>query len=315
MTYINIPITNAADTRLLTIPHALGNISTRTDDGAQTLLFERLVDHIDDRLIITLEADGQLFEINLGANNEYALTPDLTQFGRIELYITFVSTDGLRRESSNRCTLYVRSFPATDTPPDPPPEPKQWVEEASKDGKIRGRKDGAWEEIKGGGGEDGATFIPEVSPSGNLSWTNNKGLSNPEPVNIKGPKGDDGDDGTAATFAIVETVTGLPGTQAEVSETPESTPQNRKYKVVIPQGATGDKGTNATINGSSTLNIEAGENIAISQDGNTLTIDATDTGIQSAQIHYNEVITQSEYDSLKAYGELDFNTAYDVVEG
>lgn len=46
----------------------------------------------------------------------------------------------------------------------------------------------------GGGtdGEDGATFTPSVSSDGILSWTNDKGLSNPASVNIKGPKGDPG---------------------------------------------------------------------------------------------------------------------------
>lgn len=41
-------------------------------------------------------------------------------------------------------------------------------------------------------GEDGATFTPHVDEDGTLSWTNNKNLVNPEPVNIKGPKGDNG---------------------------------------------------------------------------------------------------------------------------
>lgn len=40
-----------------------------------------------------------------------------------------------------------------------------------------------------GSGEDGATFIPAVSQDGIISWTNNKGLANPNPVNIKGPEG------------------------------------------------------------------------------------------------------------------------------
>lgn len=39
---------------------------------------------------------------------------------------------------------------------------------------------------------DGATFVPAVSDEGMLSWTNDKGLDNPEPVDIKGPKGDAG---------------------------------------------------------------------------------------------------------------------------
>lgn len=44
-------------------------------------------------------------------------------------------------------------------------------------------------------GEDGATFIPDVSDDGVISWTNNKGMQNPKSVNIKGPKGDKGDRG------------------------------------------------------------------------------------------------------------------------
>lgn len=44
-------------------------------------------------------------------------------------------------------------------------------------------------------GEDGATFTPSVDDSGNLSWTNDKSLPNPDPVNIKGPKGDTGEQG------------------------------------------------------------------------------------------------------------------------
>lgn len=41
----------------------------------------------------------------------------------------------------------------------------------------------------GGKGDDGATFIPSVSADGVISWTNDKELPNPEPVNIKGADG------------------------------------------------------------------------------------------------------------------------------
>ena len=49
--------------------------------------------------------------------------------------------------------------------------------------------------IQGNKGETGATFTPSVDTNGNLSWTNNKGLSNPATVNIKGDKGDQGSTG------------------------------------------------------------------------------------------------------------------------
>ena len=55
-----------------------------------------------------------------------------------------------------------------------------------------------------GGGADGATFIPHLSEDGVLSWTNDRGLPNPKPVNIKGEPGtpgapgDPGKDGKSA---------------------------------------------------------------------------------------------------------------------
>jgi hypothetical protein len=62
-----------------------------------------------------------------------------------------------------------------------------------------------------GGGENGATFYPSVTENGDLSWSNDKGLENPAPVNIKGPKGDtpekgvDYFDGTSVTVSNVST--------------------------------------------------------------------------------------------------------------
>ncbi len=41
----------------------------------------------------------------------------------------------------------------------------------------------------GSQGEDGATFTPIISEEGNLSWTNDKGLNNPETINIKNRQG------------------------------------------------------------------------------------------------------------------------------
>jgi hypothetical protein len=49
--------------------------------------------------------------------------------------------------------------------------------------------------IVGGEGENGATFYPDVSPEGIISWTNDKELPNPTPVNIRGKDGIDGEDG------------------------------------------------------------------------------------------------------------------------
>jgi hypothetical protein len=52
-----------------------------------------------------------------------------------------------------------------------------------------GNFEGGSGEGSGEPGEDGATFIPSIDHLGNLSWTNDKGLENPETVNIKGDPG------------------------------------------------------------------------------------------------------------------------------
>lgn len=63
----------------------------------------------------------------------------------------------------------------------------------------------------GGKGDDGATFTPSVSADGIISWTNDKDLPNPEPVNIKGVKGDKGDKGDRG-------LQGIQGIQGERGE-------------------------------------------------------------------------------------------------
>lgn len=61
-------------------------------------------------------------------------------------------------------------------------------------------------------GKPGGYFTPHVDAQGNLSWTNNLGLDNPDTVNIKGQKGDTG--ATGATGA-----TGKQGEQGEQGAT------------------------------------------------------------------------------------------------
>ena len=46
----------------------------------------------------------------------------------------------------------------------------------------------------------GATFTPKVDTSGNISWTNDGGLSNPATINIKGDKGDEGNKGDTGYY-------------------------------------------------------------------------------------------------------------------
>ena len=68
---------------------------------------------------------------------------------------------------------------------------------------------------KGETGEKGATFSPQIDGNGNLSWVNDKGLPNPETVNIRGDKGEKGDKGDSGEspydLAVKE---GFSGTEA-----------------------------------------------------------------------------------------------------
>ena len=49
--------------------------------------------------------------------------------------------------------------------------------------------------LQGVKGDDGVTFTPSVTADGTMSWTNDGGLANPEPVNLRGPAGKDGTNG------------------------------------------------------------------------------------------------------------------------
>ena len=70
----------------------------------------------------------------------------------------------------------------------------------------------------GGKGDDGATFTPSVSADGIISWTNDKDLPNPEPVNIKGAKGDKGDKGDRGLQGV-QGIQGIPGEKGEKGDT------------------------------------------------------------------------------------------------
>ena len=83
----------------------------------------------------------------------------------------------------------------------------------------------------GGGGANGATFYPSVSPDGVLSWTNDRGLENPAPVNVKGETGAQGAQGPKGD-------TGATGPQGPKGDTGATGPQGPKGDT----GATGPQG-------------------------------------------------------------------------
>ena len=108
----------------------------------------------------------------------------------------------------------------------------------------------------GGGGSDGATFFPEVSQEGVISWTNDGGYDNPEPVNIKGPAGNDGDDGhNGVTFTPSVSDAGIISWTND-GDLPNPSPVNIKGS----DGEDGDDGvspavTFGTISGGHTMTV------------------------------------------------------------
>ncbi len=68
---------------------------------------------------------------------------------------------------------------------------------------------GAAKLVQGPRGEPGAVFVPEVA-DGVISWTNDAGLPNPEPADIRGPQGEPGESPYEAAAAE-----GYTGTEAD----------------------------------------------------------------------------------------------------
>lgn len=101
--------------------------------------------------------------------------------------------------------------------------------------------------VQGEIGPRGYTFTPAVDDAGNLSWTNDGGLPNPEEVNIKGPIGATGPQGNpgATPTITVGTVTTLDPGQDATAEITGETP-NLTLNLGIPEGQPGQDGTEWT---------------------------------------------------------------------
>jgi hypothetical protein len=80
----------------------------------------------------------------------------------------------------------------------------------------------------GNTGANGATFTPLVNTSGDISWSNDKGLANPSTQNIKGPQGQIGLPGPQ----------GLQGERGDSGNTGQIGPQGNTFTPAV--SATGD---------------------------------------------------------------------------
>ena len=97
--------------------------------------------------------------------------------------------------------------------------------------------------VQGEIGPRGYTFTPAVDDAGNLSWTNDGGLPNPEEINIKGPigaTGPQGNPGATPTITVGAVTTLDPGQDATAEITGET--PNLTLNLGIPQGPPGQDG-------------------------------------------------------------------------
>jgi hypothetical protein len=107
------------------------------------------------------------------------------------------------------------------------------------------------------GGADGATFVPSVNSNGDLSWTNNKGYSNPVTVNIKGPKGADGKNGAKLVSQV------LVGQDAKGGNIYRQTfDDGSTFEFTAPKGDAGSGG-----GGSIELSIASNTNVMLANNG------------------------------------------------
>lgn len=89
----------------------------------------------------------------------------------------FISTDGLALEDDLENKVYNKTV---------------WVTGDYITSDKLNKVEDAVEYLVENQGNSETVFTPSVDKAGNLSWTNNMGLENPETVNIMGPKGQDG---------------------------------------------------------------------------------------------------------------------------
>lgn len=104
----------------------------------------------------------------------------------------------------------------------------------------------------GTNGEEGATFTPHIS-NNTLSWTNNKGLANPDPVNVKGDPGtpgtpgSKGDDGVSPTATVTKSGNTSTLTVTDVNGTTTANIQDGVYKGITRRTMTSSN-TEVTLN-------------------------------------------------------------------
>lgn len=188
------------------------------------------------------------------AQKATAAAGDAYGVGTAEPYDIYIF-DGITGEFANNGPLQGAKG---DTGPEGPQGPKGDPGETGPQGPAGadGAKgaDGAPGK-DGTNGRDGVTFTPAMSAAGDLSWTNDGGKTNPETVNLKGPKGDTGAKGEPGAKGDpgekgADGAPGKDGAKGDKGDTGDQGPQGPQgpkgetglQGPIGPQGPKGDKG-------------------------------------------------------------------------
>lgn len=99
---------------------------------------------------------------------------------------------------------------------------------------------------QGDTGARGTTFTPVVDSEGNISWSNDGGLENPQTVNITGPQGDTGAKGDTGPQGGKGT-TFVPSVDTDGNISWSNTDGIANPETVNIKGPKGDKGSDATV--------------------------------------------------------------------
>lgn len=99
---------------------------------------------------------------------------------------------------------------------------------------------------QGDAGVRGITFTPVVDSRGNISWSNDGGLENPQTVNITGPQGDTGAKGDTGPRGEKGT-TFIPSVDTDGNISWSNTDGIANPETVNIKGPKGDKGSDATV--------------------------------------------------------------------
>lgn len=166
---------------------------------------------------VTLDAEGMAqipaaYLASPSKGNSFMLGLALVGYGANGLVIT-TEPVGVEIRASN----YTQAGPPAELPPDlaqqiyaelaslrkyvegiSPGAGVTYLPHVSEDGVLSWTNDGGRENpepvrIRGDPGAPGTVYTPSVSADGVLSWQNDGGLENPAPVNIKGERGEPGD--------------------------------------------------------------------------------------------------------------------------